>query len=516
MSSNIDEQIEKIADEADTDRFSVIVQMESKEKLTEYLEAISEAMSQRRSMVSARDMAIPKKSDLSRKGGLTPSGQKRFSADATSSAKSLIAFLMLDVVAAAMLKQLGLDALQPLFQSPLVRSLVEKSTSSSGTGKGTESKPVHFWTSASAILKVTKDELKTLRSEVSNVSAVYPNRTVRIPPISKAQGLPHIVEDNKAYTWGLSRTGAMACWGAFETRGSGVKVAILDTGFDPSHPDLANKLAGFAEFDHNGNLATEDIKDANDSGGHGTHCAGVVVGGDKSGRWIGMAPDAHILSAQVLKNGFGTDAQILGGLQWAITNKADVISMSLGGLRLSADVLDTYTRTIINANRLGIPVVVSVGNDGSQTTGSPGNDYFAFTVGATDGDDRPAGFSGGRTQIIEKSQYIDAKFLPVVYSKPELTAPGVEIYSSVPGGKWEAWNGTSMATPHVAGAMALMLSKPCTIRELVGLNRVHVLQTALTSTVRELGEAGQDHRYGYGRVDVLRAMGYAKAEGYWS
>ena len=143
-----------------------------------------------------------------------------------------------------------------------------------------------------------------------------------------------------------------------------------------------------------------------------------------------------------------------------MTNKADVISLSLGGLRMSPDVLDTYTRTILNANRLGIPVVVAAGNDGSQTTGSPGNDVFAFTVGATDIADRPAGFSGGRTQVITTSRYIDPKYLPLVYSKPEVTAPGVDVYSAVPGGKWAVYNGTSMATPHVAGAMALLLSKP--------------------------------------------------------
>jgi subtilisin family serine protease len=182
---------------------------------------------------------------------------------------------------------------------------------------------------------------------------------------------------------------------------------------------------------------------------------------------------------------------------------------------MTADVLDTYTRTIINANRLGIPVVVAIGNEGSQTTSSPGNDYFAFTVGATDSEDWAAGFSGGRTQVFDNSRYIRADYLPLVYSKPEVSAPGVEIYSAVPGGKWEAWNGTSMATPHVAGAMALLLGSPTKILSEPAKHRANLLQSLLLSTVKELGESGQNHRFGYGRIDVLRALGYAKELGYF-
>jgi len=125
-----------------------------------------------------------------------------------------------------------------------------------------------------------------------------------------------------------------------------------------------------------------------------------------------MAPEAEIFGGLVLNGGSGTDAQILAGMQWAIQKGADVISMSLGGLRMTPDVMDTYTRMIISANRLGIPVVVAIGNAGHQTSGGPGNDYFAFAVGATDVEDRAAGFSGGRTQIITASRYIRQKYGP--------------------------------------------------------------------------------------------------------
>jgi subtilisin family serine protease len=355
------------------------------------------------------------------------------------------------------------------------------------------------------------------------VADIYANRTVKVPPVFKATSLPLVVEDNKCYTWGLAKSGALASWGAFGAKGKDVLVAVLDTGIDPDHPDLKGKIAGFAEFGRDGAKVADNLTTPRDSGDHGTHCAGTIVGGNASGRWIGMAPDAKILAGMVLKPDegstrpiYGTDAQILAGMQWAMSKGADIISMSIGSLRLAADVVDTYSRAIINANRLGIPVVVSIGNEGSQTSGSPGNDYFAFTVGATDASDRAAGFSGGRTQIIENSRYISQEYLPVVYSKPDVSAPGVDIFSSVPGGSWEVMSGTSMATPHVAGAIALLLSKPTTIADLEGIHRVNLLQTLLSSTVQELGESGQNHRFGFGRIDVLRAFGYANELGYFA
>jgi subtilisin family serine protease len=351
--------------------------------------------------------------------------------------------------------------------------------------------------------------------------AVFPNRVIRVPPVVRAASVPTAVSENTRYTWGVSRTGAMACWGAFGARGEGVKVAVLDTGVDANHPDLKGKVTGYAEFDETGSTTVDDPTKARDTERHGTHCAGTIAGGMASGRWIGMAPKAQILAGVVLPKGVGTDKQILAGMQWAIDSGAHVLSMSLGGLRMGPDVLDTYTLTILNANRMGIPVVIAVGNEGEQTSGSPGNDLFAFTVGATDVNDQVAGFSGGRTQVIFRSRYIAERFLPLTYSKPEVTAPGVHVYSSIPGGKWEIFSGSSMATPHVAGAMALLLSKPTelaptrTIAELTGRTKIDVLQQLLISTVKELGEAGQDHRFGYGRIDVLRAFGFALTQGYF-
>jgi subtilisin family serine protease len=215
----------------------------------------------------------------------------------------------------------------------------------------------------------------------------------------------------------------------------------------------------------------------------------------------------------VLPNGVGSDAQILAGIEWAIQKKVDIISLSLGGLTWDVEAPDPYTRVIVKALASGIPVITAIGNEGSQTTGAPGNDWFAFSVGATDYRDRPAGFSGGRTHVIRKSRFLSPDQLPLVYSKPEVSAPGVAIHSAIPGGKYATFNGTSMATPHVAGALALLLSAT-SLKRVPSEQRAPLLQDLLIGSVEELGEAGKDHRYGFGRIDILRAIGFAKDSGY--
>jgi subtilisin family serine protease len=446
---------------------------------------------------------------------MTPAAKRRLGESNMVSAPLFLASQAVRPFLGEDLAAVGTTALQSLLQSDWVAAIASKRDPARRGGRSQRPRPVMFPTSGSAVMEMSRDELRELPTQVPNIADIFPNRTVRVPPVAKAADLPAVVEDNKANTWGLQATGALAAWGAFGTRGQGARIAVLDTGVDASHPDLKGKVDAFAEFNVNGELVTNKLSDSYDSDEHGTHCAGTIAGGDASGRWIGMAPEAKVLAGLVLKNGSGSDAQILAGMDWAIQNGAHVISMSLGGLRMTADVLDTYTRTIINANRVGIPVVVAVGNDGSQTGGSPGNDYFAFTVGATDFNDRAAGFSGGRTQIFVTSRFIQPQYLPLVYSKPEVAAPGVSVYSSIPGGSWAAWNGTSMATPHVAGAMALLLGEPTVIASEPTTQRANLLQSLLISTVKELGEAGQNHRFGYGRIDVLRALGYARELGYF-
>ncbi|MBT9288083.1 S8 family serine peptidase [Prosthecodimorpha staleyi] len=422
----------------------------------------------------------------------------------------------------SLLRQTSMAALQQV-TSALQEAMPQRATAAAATAskragagrKGVAFRPREFWSSGSILLRVAGKDLANLYSDAlaEKIEAVFPNRRVTLPPAVAPNRIPHWIEDNKVSGWGVRSIGALGVWGAFNARGAGVRIALLDTGIDPTHPDLAGKIDAWEEFDERGDPVPGSKP--YDSDRHGTHCAGIMVGGNANGRWIGVAPEARIAAALVL-NGErgGTHAQILAGMEWAINQKVDVINMSLGGLMWGPDVPSTYTSAIMNALRVGIPVVTAIGNEGSQTSGSPGNDILAFAVGATDFLNRAAGFSGGRTQVIRQSPFFSKDLLPLVYSKPDISAPGVAIESSVPGGKWEHFNGTSMAAPHVAGAIALLLSATAIRDRVDPAERALLLQDLLTGSAEELGEAGQNHRFGFGRVDILRAVGFARDLGY--
>jgi subtilisin family serine protease len=291
-----------------------------------------------------------------------------------------------------------------------------------------------------------------------------------------------------------------------------VKVGVLDTGVDAEHPDLKGKVTSWAEFDASGKRVTGSTP--HDSDRHGTHVCGTIAGGNASGKWIGVAPDARLAVGLVLDGATGgSDAQVLAGIDWALDRNVDVISMSLGGLVIGPETPGTYTRAIVDCFLRGVSVVAAIGNEGDGTGGSPGNDLFTLAVGATDVDEVVAGFSSGRTQVVTESTVIRPELLPLPYPKPDVAAPGVAVESSAPGGGLAILSGTSMATPHTSGAVALLLSATGGLAAVDGRDRVGVVLDLMVGGVRELGEAGQDHRYGFGRIDVLRSIGLAKEQG---
>ena len=492
--SIIQRKLEQIIDEGDGASRIVLVRMQSDNEWREgALRAATYRMLQRSLALSSRE-TLPKAVVKKEVAALKSAEERRFGIPQSLSRVTL-----------SQIKTQSNKTFRPLLKcDPVTRY---QDTASKGAIS-------NFHAARTVLLDLPKDDLREMVDKVPEIVDIFPNRKLSIPHVVEAKRLPNSVQDIKVSSWGLYVTGGLAVWGAFGARGAGVKVGVLDTGVDDTHPDLKGKVDAFAEFDSEGKQI--DGAKAHDSDRHGTHVCGTIAGGKESGQWIGMAPEAKLAVGLVLNGEIGgTDQQILAGIDWALfEQKVDVINMSLGGLTIGPDVPSIYTEAILSCLQAGVPVVTAIGNEGSQTSGTPGNDLLSFSVGATDSINRVAGFSGGRTQIIKQSSIIPPDLLPMPYSKPELSAPGVAIKSCVPGKDWAYFNGTSMATPHVAGAIALLLSATTIGKAIPASDRAFFIQDLLTGSVEELGESGQDHRFGFGRVDILRAIGFAKEEGY--
>ncbi|MEU5977218.1 S8 family serine peptidase [Streptomyces sp. NPDC047315] len=248
-----------------------------------------------------------------------------------------------------------------------------------------------------------------------------------------------------------AQIGAPAVWQR-SYDGSGVTVAVLDTGVDAAHPDLKGKVVGAANFSLS--PGTEDRH------GHGTHVASTVAGtGAKSGgAFKGVAPGAKVLNAKVLSDfGSGTDSGIMAGIDWAVAQGADVVNLSLGGTdSIGVDPVEAQVNAV--TEKSGVLFAIAAGNSGpdARTLGSPGAADAALTVGAVDGEERLAEFSSRGPRLGDSAV------------KPDVTAPGVGVTAASAAGSliersvgqrpegYVTISGTSMATPHVAGAAALL------------------------------------------------------------
>jgi subtilisin family serine protease len=260
-----------------------------------------------------------------------------------------------------------------------------------------------------------------------------------------------------ATTYGVDQIDAPEVWSAYDTRGGNTSVEVLDTGVDPSHPDI--DLAKWAEFDSEGNSVDTQPQDYGPSG-HGTHASGTVVGGNASGRYIGVAPNATLYHGAVLtdcSNGdcIGTLSQIIAGMQWAVDQNADVLSMSLGANGYYSDFIDP----VQNAQAAGTTVVAAVGNRKAGNSSSPANVYDAISVGAADRNRNIESFSSGDSlNTLDAWGPTAPPDWPLNYTVPTVAAAGSLVKSASPGGGYTEKSGTSMATPHVAGAVALAQS----------------------------------------------------------
>ena len=225
--------------------------------------------------------------------------------------------------------------------------------------------------------------------------------------------------------------------------GTGINVSVLDTGIYAAHPDIAGRIIKGYDFVNNDN-------DPADDNGHGTHVAGTVGGNGAGGTTTGVAPNVSLLIAKVCGiDGVCFDRDIVDAIQWSVGNGADIISMSLGDSNRSTAI----GSAVNNAVNMGVVVIAAAGNEGLKGAGTinyPGGEKNVIAVGAVDGSDVIAYFSSRGPITVEGE----------VLTKPDVSAPGVNINSLLytsSGYSGYTWSGTSMATPHVSGAAALLL-----------------------------------------------------------
>lgn len=285
------------------------------------------------------------------------------------------------------------------------------------------------------------------------VAYIEPNRIIKVA--------------SQAVPWGVTKVAAPLAH-SNSISGSGVKVAILDTGIKYDHADLADNYVSGYDF-------ISDDSDPMDDNGHGTHVAGTVAAVDNSVGVLGAAPEASLYAVKVLNSeGEGTDAELIAGLDWAVANSMDVVNMSLGSTETSQSKEDACD----SAYAAGIVLCAAAGNGGGVMY--PAAYESCIAVSATNYYNNFAWFSSYGSDV-------------------EVCAPGVDIYSTY-GSSYETLDGTSMATPHVSGVCALILAAgqyqtPPDVRE------------QLTSTCIDLGESGRDDYYGYGLVSAAAATG---------
>jgi subtilisin family serine protease len=245
--------------------------------------------------------------------------------------------------------------------------------------------------------------------------------------------------------------GAPQVWQAGIT-GKDIKVAIVDTGIDPNHPDFANRIAQMKDFTGQGPA---------DNHGHGTHVAGIIggTGAGSSAKYRGVAPDCLYYTAKVLRgDGSGSTSDVMAGVEWAVQQGAQVINLSLGsdGACDGTDALSVLCDTAVGK---GVVMCIAAGNagPGASTVGSPGCAKSVITIGATTKSDQIASFSSrGPTsdgRVKPDVCFPGANIVACRASGTSMGTPVNELYTSA--------SGTSMATPHAAGTCALLLqAKP--------------------------------------------------------
>jgi subtilisin family serine protease len=295
----------------------------------------------------------------------------------------------------------------------------------------------------------------------------------------EAVGKVKAIEDS--YPWGISRIGSHIVHSNLLNKGYGVRVAIIDSGIDYNHPDLANNYGGGWDFAY-------DDDDPYDGHSHGTHVAGIVAADDNGSGIIGVAPDVELFALKVLDDsGSGWDYDVVAALDWIAGYNNENSSAPIritNNSYAGSDLNNTTVQAAFdNLASAGVLHVAAAGNSGTwfgrgDNVGYPARFASVVAVAATDSSDRRAYFSSTGPAV-------------------ELSAPGVNIESTVPGGGTALKSGTSMASPHVAGVAALVMA--------TGMTDPTTVRDRLKATADDLGATGKDDQYGWGLVDADEA-----------
>ena len=340
---------------------------------------------------------------------------------------------------------------------------------------------------------------------------------------------PRTPDDSREIPEHIIQVNANAVWSQGYT-GQGVVVAVLDTGVNYNHLDVADHLwDGGSEFPNHGWDIRNNDNDPMDDNGHGTHCAGIVCGDGTAGSQTGMAPDATLMCVKMMSDmGTGSVANINNGLQWAIEHGADVISLSVSVY--AADISQNSQRnmrnTCVNVLNAGVAAAMAAGNEGDnlymypvpgntslpaacpppyldpEQQANPGGLSCAISVGAVDENNEPCYFSAyGPFTWQDIDNYHDYPYQPGIgLIRPDVSAPGSWVKSlnyNNNSGYWEQ-SGTSQATPGVAGCIALMLSKN---HNLQPSDICRILEETAMASSRT-----KSNRTGYGCINALAAV----------
>lgn len=326
--------------------------------------------------------------------------------------------------------------------------------------------------------RLPEEDIQRLKDDPS-IAYVEEDSVVRAVEPFAALGAP-----SREYldSWGVSRIGAdLAAQAGFT--GAGIKVAVLDTGIDYNHPDLKDNYRGGYNFVYDNDDPFDDSMSAYVPTGHGTHVAGIIGARNNGTGVVGVAPEVSLYAVKVLNAGLAGDvSDIIAGIEWAINNNVQIISMSIGSNLYSEALREACDR----AAQAGIILVAAAGNFNNSSIEYPAAFDSVIAVTATRPDDTRPLYNYG--------------------PQMELAAPGVGIKSTVPGGGYGYLTGTSQAAPHVAGVAALLLASGITDTNGNGTVADEVRQR-LAGTARDLGDPGWDAAFGYGLVDAARALG---------